>query len=253
VTERVRQILSWYGGDNPGTLTNLARILGAGQLRGTGRLLVLPVDQGFEHGPARSFALNPPAYDPTYHFRLAIETGCSALAAPLGLLEVGAREFAGEIPLILKLNGKEAQRERLAQRGRACASHHGLGRRRASPRLRRRRLHNLSRVEEIGRDVRGLTRDRLRGESARALRGRLVVSARGCALKGARDGGRRRGLRRPPRRGARRARHQGETTFVTARKRAKDNGYTRNGRSRLPRLPSAYATSSRQPSRGAGS
>lgn len=108
MTERVREILSWYGADNPGTLTNLARLLDAGRLAGTGRLLILPVDQGVEHGPARSFAPNPPAYDPRYHFRLAIESGCSAFAAPLGFLEAGAREHAGEIPLILKLNGHDS-------------------------------------------------------------------------------------------------------------------------------------------------
>ncbi len=108
MTERIREILSWYGADNPGTLTNLARLLGAGRLAGTGRLLILPVDQGFEHGPARSFAPNPPGYDPRYHFQLAIEAGCSALAAPLGLLEAGAREHVGDLPLILKLNGHDA-------------------------------------------------------------------------------------------------------------------------------------------------
>jgi fructose-bisphosphate aldolase, class I len=107
MTERVRQILSWYGSDNPGTLTNLARLLNAGKLGGTGRMLILPVDQGFEHGPARSFAVNPPAYDPLYHFRLAVETGCSAYAAPLGFLEAGARDFAGQIPLVLKLNSHD--------------------------------------------------------------------------------------------------------------------------------------------------
>lgn len=106
--DRVRQILSWYGSDNPGTLTNLARVLNTGRLRETGRVLILPVDQGFEHGPARSFAPNPPAYDPAYHFRLAIEAGCSALAAPLGFLEAAARDHAGEIPLILKLNGHDS-------------------------------------------------------------------------------------------------------------------------------------------------
>jgi len=104
MSPRVRDILSWYGSDNPGTLTNLARILGHGQLAGTGRMVILPVDQGFEHGPARSFATNPPAYDPRYHFQLAIESGCSAYAAPLGFLEAGAREFAGQVPLILKVN-----------------------------------------------------------------------------------------------------------------------------------------------------
>ncbi len=106
-TERVKEILSWYGGDNPGSLTNLARILNHGRLGGTGKLVILPVDQGFEHGPARSFAINPPAYNPLYHYRLAIEAGCNAYAAPLGFLQAGAREFAGEIPLILKVNDHE--------------------------------------------------------------------------------------------------------------------------------------------------
>jgi len=104
VTKPVREILSWYGSDNPGTLTNLARLLNHGKLAGTGKMVILPVDQGFEHGPARSFAPNPPAYDPRYHFELAIEAGCNAYAAPLGFLESGAREFAGQIPLILKVN-----------------------------------------------------------------------------------------------------------------------------------------------------
>ncbi|MEW6683710.1 MAG: class I fructose-bisphosphate aldolase [Nitrospirota bacterium] len=103
----VREILGWYGSDSPGTLTNLARLLNHGRLAGTGRLLILPVDQGFEHGPARSFAVNPPAYDPRYHFELAIESGCNAYAAPLGFIEAVAAEFPGEIPLILKLNNHD--------------------------------------------------------------------------------------------------------------------------------------------------
>ena len=108
MSERIREILSWYRADNPGTLTNLARLLGAGRLGGTGRLLILPVDQGFEHGPARSFACNPPAYDPRYHYRLAIETGCSAYAAPLGFLEAALGHAPAALPLILKLNGHDA-------------------------------------------------------------------------------------------------------------------------------------------------
>jgi class I fructose-bisphosphate aldolase len=104
MTARTDEILSWYGADNPGTLSNLSRLLNTGRLSGTGKLVILPVDQGFEHGPARSFAPNPPAYDPRYHFELAIEAGCNAYAAPLGFLEAGAREFAGRIPLILKVN-----------------------------------------------------------------------------------------------------------------------------------------------------
>jgi class I fructose-bisphosphate aldolase len=108
MTERVREILSFYSSDNPGTLTNIARLLNTGRLGGTGRLVILPVDQGFEHGPARSFAKNPDGYDPRYHFRLAIDAGCNAYAAPLGFLEAAAADFAGEIPLILKLNNSDS-------------------------------------------------------------------------------------------------------------------------------------------------
>ena len=111
MTPRVREILGWYGADSPGTLTNLARLLNHGRLGGTGKLVILPVDQGFEHGPARSFAPNPPAYDPRYHFELAIEAGCNAYAAPLGFLEAGARQFAGEVPLILKANDADVLRD----------------------------------------------------------------------------------------------------------------------------------------------
>ena len=105
--EQVREILSWYGTDSAGTRTNLARILNHGKLGGTGKLVILPVDQGFEHGPARSFAPNPPGYDPRYHPQLAIEAGCNAYAAPLGLLEAGVAEIVGDIPLILKLNSHD--------------------------------------------------------------------------------------------------------------------------------------------------
>tara|TARA_B100001248_G_C27397136_1_gene466374 strand:- start:2567 stop:3409 length:843 start_codon:yes stop_codon:yes gene_type:complete len=83
-------------------------MLNHGRLGGTGKMVILPVDQGFEHGPARSFAINPNAYDPLYHFGLAVESGCNAYAAPLGFLEAGAREFAGEIPLILKVNNSDS-------------------------------------------------------------------------------------------------------------------------------------------------
>lgn len=107
MNERVKEILSWYSSDNVGTRTNLARILQHGRLAGTGRLVILPVDQGFEHGPARSFAPNPPGYSPLYHFELAVEAGCNAYAAPLGFLEAGAAQYAGSIPLILKLNNHD--------------------------------------------------------------------------------------------------------------------------------------------------
>lgn len=103
-TRRVRTILDGYESDNPGTKGNLARILMNGRLGGTGKLLILPVDQGFEHGPARSFAPNPEGYDPHYHYQLAIDAGLSAFAAPLGMIEAGADTFAGQVPTILKVN-----------------------------------------------------------------------------------------------------------------------------------------------------
>ncbi|QXM25460.1 class I fructose-bisphosphate aldolase [Elioraea tepida] len=108
ITRRVKEILSHYESDNPGTKANLARILMEGKLGGTGKLVILPVDQGFEHGPARSFAPNPPAYDPHYHFQLAIEAGLSAYAAPLGMIEAGADTYAGAIPTILKVNSSNS-------------------------------------------------------------------------------------------------------------------------------------------------
>jgi class I fructose-bisphosphate aldolase len=107
MTKRVHEILSYYDSENVGVRTNLARFFNQGRLAGTGKLVILPVDQGFEHGPARSFAVNPPAYNPHYHFQLALEAGCSGYAAPLGFLESGAAEFAGELPLILKLNNHD--------------------------------------------------------------------------------------------------------------------------------------------------
>jgi len=108
MAERVEEILSWYASDNPGTRANLYRMLDHGRLAGTGKMVMLPVDQGFEHGPARSFAPNPAGYDPRYHFQLAIDAGCNAYAAPLGFIEAGAAEFAGQVPLILKANNSDS-------------------------------------------------------------------------------------------------------------------------------------------------
>ena len=108
MADRVKEILSWYSSENPGTLTNLYRMLDHGTLAGTGKMVILPVDQGFEHGPARSFAPNPAGYDPRYHFQLAIDAGCNAYAAPLGFLEAGAAEYAGRVPLILKANNSDS-------------------------------------------------------------------------------------------------------------------------------------------------
>ncbi len=107
LTARVREILSWYPSDNPGTKANLARFLMTGRLAGTGRLVILPVDQGFEHGPDRSFGPNPPGYDPCYHPDLAVEAGCNGYAAPLGMLEAAADRYPGTLPLILKANNAD--------------------------------------------------------------------------------------------------------------------------------------------------
>ena len=108
ITPIVKQILDRYESDPPGVKSNLARILMQGRLGGTGKLVILPVDQGFEHGPARSFAVNPDAYDPHYHYQLAIDAGLSAYAAPLGMIEAGAGTFAGQIPTILKANSSNS-------------------------------------------------------------------------------------------------------------------------------------------------
>ena len=107
MTDRVRQILSWYRSESPGVQANLYRFLMSGRLAGTGKIVMLPVDQGFEHGPARSFSPNPAGFDPRYHFQLAIDAGCNAYAAPLGFIEAGAAEYAGQIPLILKANNHD--------------------------------------------------------------------------------------------------------------------------------------------------
>lgn len=121
-TDRVREILSWYKSENPGVLTNLARILNTGRLAGTGKMVILPVDQGFEHGPGRSFEPNPAGYDPHYHFQLAIKSGCNAYAAPLGFLEAGAADFAGEIPTILKLNSHDVLQDEVDPLGALTSS-----------------------------------------------------------------------------------------------------------------------------------
>ncbi|MEE2903747.1 MAG: class I fructose-bisphosphate aldolase [Myxococcota bacterium] len=108
MSDRINEILSWYASDNPGVRGNLYRMLNTGRLAGTGKMVILPVDQGFEHGPARSFGKNPDGYDPFYHVQLAVDSGCNAYAAPLGFLEAIAADYAGRIPLILKLNNSDS-------------------------------------------------------------------------------------------------------------------------------------------------
>lgn len=108
LTPAVKKIIDGYENENAGVKTNLVRILNHGALAGTGKLVILPVDQGFEHGPARSFAKNPAGYDPHYHYQLAIDAGCSAYAATLGSLQAGADTFAGQVPTILKYNSSNS-------------------------------------------------------------------------------------------------------------------------------------------------
>ena len=142
MTARVKKILANYESDNPGTKANLARILMQGKLGGTGKLVILPVDQGFEHGPARSFAPNPPAYDPHYHFQLAIDAGLSAYAAPLGMIEAGADTFAGADPD--HPQGQQRQQPGARQGSRPGGHRQRQGR--AAARLLGDRLHHLSRL-----------------------------------------------------------------------------------------------------------
>ena len=121
-TPQVQAILEHYRGQNPGVLTNLARLLNAGRLGGTGKLVILPVDQGFEHGPARAFGPNDAAYDPRYHIELAVEAGCNAYAAPLGFIEAVAADYAGDIPLILKLNNHDVLQDEVDPLGARTSS-----------------------------------------------------------------------------------------------------------------------------------
>ena len=159
MTRAVKKILANYESDSPGAKANLARILMQGKLGGTGKLIILPVDQGFEHGPARSFAVNPPAYDPHYHYQMAVDAGLSAYAAPLGPLEAGADTFAGQIPTILKVNSSNSRATSIDQ------AVYGERRRCAAPRLRGDRLHHLPRLgsdhfEHDGRDSRAVPKRR---------------------------------------------------------------------------------------------
>src|ERR671915_17314 len=88
----------------PGKRARLRRLLfefGSGN----GTLMLLPIDQGIEHGP-RDFFPNPASKDPGYQFRLAAEAGYSALACQIGLAEKYYPDYAGQVPLILKVNGK---------------------------------------------------------------------------------------------------------------------------------------------------
>jgi fructose-bisphosphate aldolase, class I len=121
-TRIVQNILRNYEGENPGVKGNLARMLMEGKLGGTGKMIILPVDQGFEHGPARSFSVNPAGYDPHYHHQMAIDAGLSAYAAPIGPLETGADTFAGQIPTILKVNSANSLLPKVAPKTQAITA-----------------------------------------------------------------------------------------------------------------------------------
>lgn len=121
-TRIVQKILANYEGDTPGVKGQLCRMLMTGRLGGSGKMVILPVDQGFEHGPARSFAPNPAAYDPHYHYKLAIDAGLNAYAAPLGMLEAGADTFAGQIPTILKANSANSLMSETAGKNQAVTA-----------------------------------------------------------------------------------------------------------------------------------
>ncbi|WP_022706693.1 MULTISPECIES: class I fructose-bisphosphate aldolase [Paracoccus] len=122
MTDTVRRILANYEGETPGVKAQLARMMMTGKLAGTGKMIILPVDQGFEHGPARSFAPNPAGYDPHYHYQLAIDAGLNAYAAPLGMIEAGADTFAGQIPTILKVNSANSLMSNTAGKNQAITA-----------------------------------------------------------------------------------------------------------------------------------
>ncbi|MDE3079881.1 MAG: class I fructose-bisphosphate aldolase [Paracoccaceae bacterium] len=121
-TRTVQKILSHYEGETPGVKANLCRMLMTGKLAGTGKMIILPVDQGFEHGPARSFAPNPAGYDPHYQYQLAIDAGLNAYAAPLGMIEAGADTYAGQIPTILKVNSANSLMSNTAGKNQAVTA-----------------------------------------------------------------------------------------------------------------------------------
>lgn len=104
--DRVHEILSWYQSTStPAQIKNLARVLNYGRIGGSGKLVILPIDQLIEHGPGRSFEPNPDMYDPIHQAQLALDGGVNAYAAPLGSME-RAFEVTGRagLPTILKVN-----------------------------------------------------------------------------------------------------------------------------------------------------
>lgn len=98
----------WLNSDrHPQVLRNLQQLYSHGRLANTGYLSILPVDQGIEHSAGASFAPNPIYFDPENIIRLAIESGCNAVATTLGVLGSVSRKYAHKIPFIAKLNHNE--------------------------------------------------------------------------------------------------------------------------------------------------
>src|SRR3954468_18150699 len=156
ITRRVKEILANYESDTPGTKGNLARILMEGRLGGTGKLIILPVDQGFEHGPARSFAPNPAGYDPHYHYQMAIDAGLNAYAAPLRRPARPARSRRRYLRRRHPDHPEDEQRQQpVPSEGRRRSGRDIQRQGRPAPGLRRDRLHDLSRLRRHVRPVRG--------------------------------------------------------------------------------------------------
>jgi class I fructose-bisphosphate aldolase len=208
-TDRVKQILSWYGSDNPGVKANLARMLNHGTLAGTGKMVILPVDQGFEHGPARSFQPNPDGYDPDYHY-------AARHRRRLQRVRGAARLPRGRGGQVRRPGPAHPQAEQLghARQGRAPVQRdHRLGGGRAPPGLHRHRLHDLP---GLGRAQRACTRTSAsssRGQARRPGGRRLGVPARLRHLEGRRGRRRRRRLR-----GADRLRSSARTSSRSSRR-----------------------------------
>jgi class I fructose-bisphosphate aldolase len=89
------------------TLMSLQSMFGKGRLANTGFLSILPVDQGIEHSAGASFAKNPLYFDPENIIKLAIESGCNAVATTYGALGIMSRKYAHKIPFIVKINHNE--------------------------------------------------------------------------------------------------------------------------------------------------
>lgn len=99
---------AWGAADRkPPVLSSMQRLYATGRLANTGYLSILPVDQGVEHSAAASFAPNPDYFEPENIIRLAIESGCNAVASTMGVLGAVSRKYAHKIPFIAKINHNE--------------------------------------------------------------------------------------------------------------------------------------------------